>query len=402
MEIQFIGQGHKVSDDSCLASNLISLLKDNKYNSFKCLVAFASSIAFKSLLPHIDTAKNHLSEIVFIIGVDQFGTSNEALDQLLEMNVNSYIYYTSSTIIFHPKIYLFEGTEDVAIIVGSNNLTQKGLVQNIEGSVLIKYTKNEKVDFLKQIEEYYFTIFAGNDPNLYKLTTKLIDELVKDGIVKKEIEVRKIYNIKKPELSSKKDKSYPPRALQKIPKDFHPSISSEATTSLIPTADALPQSNSPITLEAKEVLIAQIGGPGRWQQVNFPIALFQEYFGATAGDNSYTVQIRHIEDNGTLNEVENRQTVTVLSKNYRIELGATAGKKYPPLPDRPIVVFIKRAGNEFLYKLFMPSDNDYSNISSYLSESYDGPERQLQRILISSDELKDNCPELYEIIENYI
>ena len=45
-----------------------------------------------------------------VVGVDQKATSKEALDLLLALGINTKVYYTESDVIFHPKIYVFDGS----------------------------------------------------------------------------------------------------------------------------------------------------------------------------------------------------------------------------------------------------------------------------------------------------
>jgi len=137
------------------------------------------------------------------------------------------------------------------------------------------------------------------------------------------------------------------------------------------------------------VLVAEIGGGERWKQVNFPIRMFQEFFGATAGDNEYHINLRHVNAFGELEEVEDRQAVTVASRNYRFEIGAANGA-YPE-ENRPIGVFIRVAPQNFLYHLVMPNAAIYTQLYNYLIENYDGPNRNLNRIQTTLNTLIDNC-----------
>lgn len=404
MEIQFIGQGYNTEIGSSVAQVLIDCLSDESFHTFKCLVAFASVSGVRGLLNHINNSKKHISTYKIVVGVDQYGTSKEALEALLEYDLDCYVFYTTSPFIFHPKIYFFESDTQASVILGSNNLTKKGLTQNIEGAIHIKYSKDEGYDLLEQIKNYYLPIFDNNDENLYFLNTDLIENLVSEGIVKNEIEVRRMYNNKSINLNSiatNVTNKFVSRTMQRAPVDFN--SANIRVQSTVPQATIKNISNAVewTINQDNDVLIAQVGGPGRWKQVNFPISMFVNYFGATAGDNSYNIRIRHIENHRILDEIETRQAVTVASQNYRFEIGAASGLTYPS-SDRPIVVFIKVGSNDFIYKLVMPTNNNYNEISKYLNDNYNGPGRNLQRIIKSLDDIKENCASLYGLISYYI
>ena len=55
---------------------------------------------------------------------------------------------------------------------------------------------------------------------------------------------------------------------------------------------------------AEQVLIAEIGGGPRWKQVNFPVSIFQDFFGAQRGNNEYVIELMNIAKDGTLGDVE--------------------------------------------------------------------------------------------------
>lgn len=54
------------------------------------------------------------------------------------------------------------------------------------------------------------------------------------------------------------------------------------------------------------MLIAEIGGGPRWKQVNFPVEIFENFFGAERGNNSYNIELINIAQNGSLGDIEIR------------------------------------------------------------------------------------------------
>ncbi|NAS13677.1 restriction endonuclease PLD domain-containing protein [Poritiphilus flavus] len=196
MNVRFLGQGYNRDVGSSVAQALIDAFGNDSFHTFKCLVAFASHTGVSGLRDHVENSKQHINSFRVIVGVDQNGTSKEALESLIDWGVDTFVFYTSQRIIFHPKIYLFEGNNEVLVIIGSNNLTQMGLVQNIEGSVEITFNKNdvEGENLLEQITSYFDPILTGESVNLEQLTNELIEQLVAANIVKTEAVRRAQYH----------------------------------------------------------------------------------------------------------------------------------------------------------------------------------------------------------------
>ncbi len=129
-----------------------------------------------------------------------------------------------------------------------------------------------------------------------------------------------------------------------------------------------------------EVLIAEIPRSGdRWKQANFDIDTFQNFFGATPGDNSQRILLRNINDDLTLSEIEVRPSVSVVSQNYRFELDAASGLPYPN-DGKPIGVFIKVTTRMFLYHLYMPNQPLYKEFNEWLQTNWTGRGDRMKRI----------------------
>ncbi len=243
MKASFIGQGYNPNIDTSVANSLIDLLSSNEYSSFRCLVAFASRAGVSALSSHINSSKKHIKDYQIIVGVDQEGTSEEALREVLEWGVPSYIYYTSQRIIFHPKIYLFEGNTKCTLIVGSNNLTLTGLAQNIESSVQIDFDKTEEegAKLLNDFNNYFESIFLLKDVNLKPITKELIAQLIEIGLVPTEKQRRQLYakgsNHEKTERDSKKtlESLFEKIKVQPLPEGFAPTKKERASEAIAAT-----------------------------------------------------------------------------------------------------------------------------------------------------------------------
>ena len=192
MDTIIIGQGFNIKEDTSVGKELINQFKSKRFDSFTCLVAFASYGGVSALTDYIKEGQQRGMKIKVILGVDQKGTSKEALEEVLKWGVDARIYHTDSRNIFHPKVYLFENVDIFTLIVGSNNLTVPGLVQNVECSLLIKDIRSNPVH--RDFYEYWKAILDGSEVNLYPITQELIDKLFADKIVLSERERAERYD----------------------------------------------------------------------------------------------------------------------------------------------------------------------------------------------------------------
>ncbi len=224
MEIQILGQGYEKDSENSVGNHLMELLSDKEFQSFTAISAFISQAGVTGLSSYIEKGKEHLETITFITGVDQKGTSKEALEALIKLDVNAYVFYQPSITIFHPKIYLFEGAQKSVLIIGSSNLTAQGLFSNIETSLLLRINNEDDNEIITQLKKYYKGLFDFTEPNLKKLNKKLIRALVKADVVPTE-EERKAIQDKAKKVGNKETKKliykiFPKREIAKIPSSF--------------------------------------------------------------------------------------------------------------------------------------------------------------------------------------
>jgi len=285
METYIIGQGYNIKEDTSVGKELIQLFNSHRYKSFTCLVAFASYGGVTALTPYIADAKKHNMQIKIILGIDQEGTSKEALEEVLSWGVDAKIYHTSSANIFHPKVYLFENEDIFSIIVGSNNLTIPGMVKNIECSLFIKDIKSNPVH--SGFYKYWKNILDASDANLYTLSKKLIKQMYDDAILPSEIARAAKYDTDVEITPKNANHKFKKSQIQANPEGFIPKR-------LVRVKRTPPKTNNEnvksLPLEETwyikdQVLITEIGGGPRWKQVNFPINIFENFFGAKRGNN---------------------------------------------------------------------------------------------------------------------
>lgn len=245
MDIILLGQGYEATSKYSVGHKLIEFLSQKSFHSFMGISAFASQVGISGFSKHIKAAKKHLRTITIVTGVDQKGTSKEALEALLKLDINAYVFYQPSITIFHPKIYLFEGEDKSELIIGSSNLTAQGLFTNVETSILVSIDNSIEADrkIVEQLKEYFKGIFDFSDPNLKKLSKKIIAELVKAKVVPTEAERKaaqdKAEKVERKETENIISRIFPKRTIAKIPSEFigKRTASKKATVSKVETKE---------------------------------------------------------------------------------------------------------------------------------------------------------------------
>ena len=183
MIAEFIGQGLHQNDNETCGNYLCSSIKNSHFTKITFFFAFVRLKGLLELKPFIDKAVQEKRKLTFFVGINDFITSKEALELLLEMGVETYTY-NADLFIFHPKVYLFEGDKN-RIITGSSNLTKTGLFYNVECSLLLDFSKDDKqgMKVLNQLKDYFNPLLEFEDSNLEFVTTEYINELFEKGII---------------------------------------------------------------------------------------------------------------------------------------------------------------------------------------------------------------------------
>jgi HKD family nuclease len=185
MELKFIGQGLDPESDITAGNLIIDSLESDNYNSFNAFVAFVSSSGLKNIIDQLLAFKNNGKEIKLFLGVNLNATSKEALELLLEHDIESYVIYSPNNIIYHPKIYAFVGDERKRAIIGSSNLTASGLFQNVEASVSVDFdSDNENGNgFLADIYDHFNSIINLEHKSCQLLTQEVLEILLESKVV---------------------------------------------------------------------------------------------------------------------------------------------------------------------------------------------------------------------------
>ncbi|WP_242310687.1 phospholipase D family protein [Bacillus cereus group sp. BfR-BA-01331] len=361
--------------------------------------AFATS-GGASLVFEDQVLSNFLSNNRFtlIVGVDDI-TNTNTLDKLRELR-NLYqpnlevkvFFHNDSGSLFHPKFVWFKIDGEIKLITGSGNLTEKGLRRNREAFTISNLANNELRDF----EEYWNLWFSENNGNLRDLDDEEVLRKAAQNATRFVRSRRLEIELEVEEENISSETANNPLITETVNEEVAPPELVDGNSSFVPEILENEDYEAWTIEDNPEVLVAEIPNSGdRWKQANFNRAVFEGFFGGEAGVNEERrILLRHVGTTGTLEELEVRPTVSVRSRNYRVELNAASGLDYPAGDNRPIGVFIKVATRSFIYLLVMPEDVNYNEVLTYLNNSQLRVANRMRRYLTDVEELRENCPSL--------
>jgi HKD family nuclease len=187
MQVNFIGHGLHTDKQINVGDQIATSFNSGIFDTFYGFVAFAASSGILKLLPSIQKAKTHYKRLVFFIGVDNKGTSKQALELLVDKEIEAYIYHKNEDYItYHPKLFLFEGAKHTRVIIGSANLTHSGFLNNIEASIQLDFQPNTDKQgnkLLTEVKKYFNDIINLQSDFLFKLDRDLIKKYDEQGLL---------------------------------------------------------------------------------------------------------------------------------------------------------------------------------------------------------------------------
>ncbi len=280
-----------------------------------------------------------------VVGVDAVTTPAalkalaQAAAEFKNLEVRAFLHDRKG--LFHPKLCWFSHGVGAVVIVGSSNLTVGGLAANWEAFALVDVDEEQAVLLVQQWHRW----IALNEPNLWPIDHEAV--------------------------------------LARAALNIRPMTSRGSGQDVRPPAS--PDLRDP-------VLVAEIPRSGpRWKQANFDLHTYVSFFQAKPGTRR-RVFLWHVGPDGEPGEVEVRPTVDVASHNFRVELGAATGLAYPSAGP-PIVVFRRVATRRFVYRLLMPDEPGYSELTAMLDANYDGSAAQKRRIVCDVASVLEWWPE---------
>lgn len=379
MKTQLKLQDSLHSDSSILYDRIVHACKDSMIGGGA--FAFVSRAGIELLLctPEFVQLLSQ-GEFTLVIGMDAI-TNTKSIEILKEieeeyssLHVFAFIHDRNS-IIFHPKMIWFSGSEKSSLILGSGNLTLAGLRFNYEAFTETILCATE----FTEVKSIWETWLSQNTEHLYKLD----DEIVKEKAAENEKTQHLIQKIKR---QNKKERRKEDPEQQNQEEEFSSTSTNEDNFIEIDEEWVFDESAS--------ILIAEVPRSGdRWRQINFNKETFEGFFGANARTSSRYIFLRSYFENSGLGEIERRPNVSVISHNYRFEFGAATGAY--PKTGRPILTVVKIGSATFLYTLFLPEQQYYTMIHDYIdSVRVEQRPNVLVRKISSAKVIKSKIPSL--------
>lgn len=346
-----------------------------------------------------------------IVGIDEI-TNTRTLAKLQVMQDKygekldiKVLMHSHKNVTFHPKFTWFKKEEGGIVIVGSNNLTEKGLRRNIEAFSINEVSEEE----ILEIQEYFNKWLVENDRYLLPIDNEDVIERAKANIRVVSYK-RKSNTVEESDAEEKNSDGEEGETIAGGP-DASEVGETDECEAINETEEADEGEDVNVSEELGEseeideedfeawtftednsVLVAQIPrSDNRWSQANFNKDTFEQFFGATAGYNgNHRILLRSVNRRGKIQHIEVRPSVSVSSQNYRFELEAAKGLNYPN-EGRPIAVFINLSVRMYVYALIMPGDSFYNEVDSYINHLKGN---RMVRYITTVDDVRRNCPSL--------
>jgi hypothetical protein len=165
-----------------LLTELKNALRDDQFTAFRLIVAYAKSGPFHRLRESLEAWRGARKTTEAIFGIDQQGSSREALE--LALMLFDRVYVTREPgLTFHPKIYLFTSKTSARAFIGSNNLTVGGTETNFEATVQLDLELPTDKATLTTLDDAWVHLLPTNCPATTILDATLLESLVANGDV---------------------------------------------------------------------------------------------------------------------------------------------------------------------------------------------------------------------------
>ena len=136
-------------------------------NEIRIAVAFVSGNGLAQLMPAMQKALEAGAYLEFLVGMDTRATDPDALKNLYALScetqrVSLFCFVNrSGSAIYHPKMYLLTENQITTAIIGSSNLTRKGLTTNVEANLMIKDAVDSEI--ISELHATYYRLRHKQD-----------------------------------------------------------------------------------------------------------------------------------------------------------------------------------------------------------------------------------------------
>jgi HKD family nuclease len=279
-----------------------------------------------------------------VVGADAV-TDTRALRVLADLaaryeRLTARVFVHDESVLFHSKLSWFTAGDQLTLIVGSGNLTVRGLRENWEAFTVVRLNGKAATEVEDQIAAW----LASHAGLLYgPAHPRAIERAARNRGRERDL---------------KHPRGAPDRAV--IPIDA-------------------------------QVLVAEAPKSGtRPSQVNFHKRFYEGFFGAEAGSGR-VVFLRYVADDGTVVAEKPRPSSNRGSKNYSFELDGFKG--LGDTGTQPVIgVYVRLPQGTFLYQRLLPGDRGYAELQRLLIDRWVGSAREKRQVTVDASEVRAVIP----------
>lgn len=167
------------SESVSLYQILQQAASDPAVSQLDIVVAWARRSGLGPLRESILSMKRRNAKVRIIVGVDAGGASRQGLTLTQELATEAYVVHTPGSRTFHPKLYVIRAASATHVVIGSQNLTRGGVLENFEVGALIELIPNCLDDraFLQEVDNYIDELLADFD-TCKRLSPELLAHLL--------------------------------------------------------------------------------------------------------------------------------------------------------------------------------------------------------------------------------
>lgn len=170
-----------------LINELRACLISNDYHTLLMAVAFAKTGPLLRLKTEIEQWLEKDKKISSIFGINHRNTSRQALQFALDNFTKAHVLFHSDDFTYHPKMYLFVGSQKCKFFIGSHNLTVGGTETNWESGIEVSLILPEDKEILAEAMTAWNSLLLLST----ELSESLIDQYNTLGKVSDETEPRR-------------------------------------------------------------------------------------------------------------------------------------------------------------------------------------------------------------------
>lgn len=314
----------------------------------QAIFAFATVAGIDMLfsLDAVSTLAN-AGELNLLVGIDAV-TNRAALERLLALmakhkGFRARVFWTRGEGIFHPKVCYFRTSTRERWLIGSGNLTPRGLRDNCEMFADIEGASDQ----LKTLRKPLDAFLGANGQSIAEIDERALARAAKNRNTDPVSTVEPTQITR--EMLNRRSSERAERAARRRP------------------------------ARGDRVLVAELPrGGSRWQQANFNFQTVREYFDVDpeAIEEQQNIYLTEALPTGLSQNEEIRRFTFTRSRNLRLQLAAKSGLPYPT-GGRPLLVMRELKPRHYVYHLLFPSDAGYRQCSNLLPQGNPGVRRAI-------------------------